>query len=250
MNPINENNSTEQRTRITFGKGRVFLFVDETGDPGHPSETSSSRYYQLNIAIVHREAMASMHKHLSAFRYFKDSGKELKKHERDAKLLAGVFEDLAKKNNVIFTSFILEKEKYTGPYLKKINENIFTYNPNKFRNFVVRRSFEYIFSKLILIDSENHNLEIVFDRYLDSEADEENLKKYLRGNYRLPAFEKIVQVDSEYSEAVQVSDFIGRFVKEYCFDGNENMTVDVFDFIRIFILENPDTICEKRPDTP
>ena len=249
MDPINKNNLTEQLPR-TFPKGRVFLFVDETGDPGHPDSTSSSRYYQLNIAIIHRESLSHLHKHLSAFRYFKDSGKELKKHTRDAKLLAGIFDDLVKKNNILFVSFILEKEKYTGPYLKKINKTAFAYDPNKFRNFVVRRSFEYIFSKLVEIDPEMNNVEVVFDRYLESEADEESLKKYLRGNYNLPAFEKIVQVDSEYSEAVQVSDFIGRFVKEHCFDVNENMTVDVFDFIRIFILENPDTISEKRPDTP
>ena len=151
---------------------------------------------------------------------------------------------------MLFVSFILEKAKYTGPYLKKIGKSDFAYDPNKFRNFVVRRSFEYVFSKLVTIDPEMNNLEIVFDRYLESEKDEENLKQYLRNNYRLPAFEKIVQVDSEYSEAVQVSDFVGRFVKEYCFDGNENMTTDVFDFIRIFILENPDIISEKRPDTP
>lgn len=237
-------------SRKTFAKGRIFLFLDETGDPGHPLETSSSRYYQLNIAIIHRESLASMHKHLAAFRYFKDSGKELKKHTRDAKILAGVFDDLVKKSNVLFVSFILEKEKYTGPYLKKIGKSEFAYDPNKFRNFVVKRSLEYIFAKLIKVDDENNNVELVFDRYLESETDEENLKKYLRGNYKLPAFEKIVQVDSEYSEAVQVSDFIGRFVKEHCFDSNEEMTVDVFDFIRIFILENPDIINEKRPDTP
>ena len=250
MNPINENNLTERPPRKTFSKGRIFLFVDETGDPGHPDQTSSSRYYQLNIAIIHRESLAQLYKHFSAFRYFKDTGKELKRYTKDSKVLAGVFSDLVHKHNVIFVSFILEKKNYTGPYLKKINKSAFAYDPNKFRNFVVRRSFEHIFSKLVSINPENNNVEIVFDRYLESETDEESLKKYLRGNYRLPAFEKIVQVDSEYSEAVQVSDFIGRFVKEHCFDGNENMTVDVFDFIRIFILENPDTISEKRPDTP
>ena len=249
MNSLNENNLTEQSQK-TFGKGRVFLFVDETGDPGHPNETSASRYYQLNISIIHRDSLPQLHKHFAAFRYFKDAGKELKTYKKDSKVLAGVFSDLVHKHNILFCSFILEKEKYTGPYLKKIDKEKFDYNPNKFRNFVVRRSFEYIFSKLVSIDPENNNLEIVFDRYLESEADEESLKKYLRGNYNLPAFEKIVQVDSEYSEAVQVSDFIGRFVKEHCFDGNENMTVDVFDFIKIFILENPDTISEKRPDTP
>ncbi len=250
MKSYNEKNLVEQMVKKSFGKGRVFLFIDETGDPGHPESTSSSRYYQLNITITHRDSLASLHKHLAAFRYFKDSGKELKRHTRDTKLLAGIFTDLHKKSDVVFLSFILDKEKYTGPYLNKIGKTAFTYDSNKFRNFVVRRSFEYIFENLIEIDKEANNVEVVFDRYLESEKDEESLKAYLRGNYRLPALEKIVQVDSEYSEAVQVSDFIGRFVKEHCFDNNENMTVDVFDFIKIYILENPDLICEKRPDTP
>lgn len=250
MNELNENNLIEKNERISFPDGRVFVFVDETGDPGHPSESSSSKYYQLNITLVHRDSIPKLNKHLSAFRYFKNTGKELKKHTRDAKILAGVFSDLYYKESVLFLSFILEKSRYTGPYLQKIDKKDFDYNPKKFRNFVIRRSFEYVFNNLAKIDPEKNNLEIVFDRYLESEEDEDNLKQYLRGNYKLPKFEKIVQVDSEYSDPVQVSDFIGRFIKEYCFDGNENMTVDVFDFIKIFILENPDTICEKRPDTP
>lgn len=249
MNNLIEKNINKHQ-KITFGKGRVFVFIDETGDPGHPSSESSSKYFQLNITVMHRESLIPLNKHLASFRYFKDSGKELKKHTRDGKILAGVFNDLSSKNNVLFTSFILNKEKYTGPYLKKIGKSVFDYNPNKFRNFILKKSFEYIFSKLVEINPESNNLEVIFDRYLESEEDEENLKKYLRGNYKLPKFEKITQVDSDYCESVQVSDFIGRFVKEYCFDGNENMTVDVFDFIKIFILENPDIISEKRPDTP
>ena len=234
----------------SFEKGRVFLFIDETGDPGHPSKVDASRYYQLNIAVIHRDSLRYLNKHLAAFRYFRDSGKELKKHTKESKMLAGVFKDVADKNGVIFLSFILNKEKYTGPYLQSINKTQFSYDPNKFRNFIVRKSLEYLFSKVVQVNPESNNVEIVFDRYLESELDEENLKKYLRGNYKLPAFEKIVQVDSEYSESVQVSDLIGRYVKEYCFDGNTEMVVDVFGFIRIFILESPDNISEKRPDTP
>lgn len=236
--------------KLNFDKGRVFLFVDETGDPGHPSKVDASRYYQLNISVVHRNALRHLNKHLAAFRYFRDSGNELKKHTKDSKILGGVFKDLAGKDGILFVSFILNKVNYTGPYLHKIRKTAFSYDAKKFRNFIVRRSLEYTFSQLVEVDSQINNIELVFDRYLDSDEDEENLKKYLRGNYNLPAFEKIVQVDSEYSEAVQVSDFIGRFVKSHCFDGNEHMTNDVFDFIRIFILENPDIISEKRPDTP
>jgi hypothetical protein len=250
MNSLSNDKSIQGSSVKSFDTGTVFLFVDETGDPGHPSKKDASRYYQLNVSVIHRDALKYLNKHLSAFRYFKDSGKELKKHTHDSKVLAGVFNSLSKKEGVLFLSFILEKNKYTGPYLSSIGKDQFSYDPNKFRNFVVRKSFEHIFSNLVKVDREKNNLEIVFDRYLNSESDEDNLKKYLRGNYKLPPFEKIVQVDSEYSDAVQVSDFIGRFVKEHCFDGNEEMTVDVFDFIKIFILEKPDLISEKRPDTP
>lgn len=242
-------NSTAQN-RVTFDEGWVFLFLDETGDPGHPSQRDSSRYYQLNVTVAHRESLKHLHKHLAAFRYFKESGKELKKHTRDARVLGEVYRDVSSKDGVMFLSFILNKEEYTGPYLRKFGREIYQYNSNKFRNFVIRMSLEYIFGRLIQVDTEKHHIEIVFDRYLQAEADEENLKQYLRGNYNLPHFENIVQVDSEYSEAVQVSDYIGRYVKEYCFDGNEEMTVPIFDFIRIFQLENPDRIIEKRPATP
>lgn len=236
--------------RVIFDDGWVFVFADETGDPGHPSQRDSSRYYQLNLTIAHRDSLKHLYKHLAAFRYFKESGKELKKHTRDAQVLGEVYRDVAAKNGVIFLSFILSKEEYTGPYLRKFGKEIYQYNPNKFRNFVIRMSLEYVFREIVSIDTEKNHIEIVFDRYLQAEDDEDNLKQYLRGNYHLPHFEKITQVDSEYSEAVQVSDYIGRYVKEYCFDGNEEMTLPIFDFIRIFQLENPDRIIEKRPATP
>jgi len=247
---LNPNLKIETRKKKTFENGWVFFFVDETGDPGHPSKKDSSRYYQLNIAIAHRSSLKQLNKHIAAFRYFKDTGKELKKHTHDMKVLGGAFKDVSKKDGIIFLSYILSKENYTGPYLSKIGKDKFTYDPKKFRNFVIRKSFEHIFREVVDVNLESHNLELVFDRYLESESDEDNLKQYLRGNYNLPHFEKIVQVDSEYSEAVQVSDYIGRYVKEYCFDGNEKMVTPLFDFIRIFVLEKPDSIIEKRPDTP
>jgi hypothetical protein len=238
------------KNKIEFDDGWIFVFVDETGDPGHPSDTSASRYYQLNIAVTHRDSLKHLHKHLAAFRYFKESGKELKKHTRDSKILGQVFQDLAIKNNISFYSFILNKESYTGPYLKKLGKEEYQYNSKKFRNFIIRMSLEHVFRELVTVDGERNNIELVFDRYLESDDDETNLKQYLRGNYNLPHFERIVQVDSEYSDAVQVSDYIGRYVKEFCFDGQDNMVTPVFDFIRIFVLEDPDRITEKRPDTP
>lgn len=231
-----------------FQSGRVFLFIDETGDPGHPADTSSSDYYQLNLVICGRGALKDLHKHIASFRYFNDSGKELKKHTRDAKTFAGILKNLSSKKDILFVSYILEKKKYTGPYLVKIKKSAGEFNPAKFKNFIIRMSLEHLFKKVISVNSERNNIEVVFDRYLESSSDEQNLKDYLLGNYRLPHFEHIVQVDSEYSEAIQISDYIGHFVKSHCFDGKPDNN-DIFDFIKIFVLENPDSVCEKRPDT-
>jgi hypothetical protein len=225
-------------SKLTFPKGRVFVFIDETGDPGDPSNKSSSRYFQLNIIVIHRESLHVLNKHLSAFRYFKNSGKELKRHNRDLEILTQIFIELASVSNVLFSSFIINKENY-------FEDCIFNFTPNNLRNFIIKISLEYIFNKLTHIDSESNNIEIVFDRYLESEKDEYELKQYLRGNYKLPKFDKIVQVDSEYSDSLQASDFLGKFVKDCFIDKNIHINMDILNLIRVFNVENNNIIKAK-----
>lgn len=224
--------------KISFPKGRVFIFIDETGDPGQPENKSSSRYFQLNITVIHRDSLHSLNRHLSAFRYFKNSGRELKRHARDFKILSDIFIDLAHQDNVLFTSFILEKEKY-------VRNSAIKPNSNQIRNHIVKVALEYIFIDLIDINMESNNIEIVFDRYLESEKDEEDLKSYIRKNYKLPKINKIVQIDSEYSESLQISDFLGRFVKNYFIDGNTSLKLDLLDFIKVFIIKDSCVIKAK-----
>ena len=231
----------------TFNKGRIFMFIDETGDPGHYFNPSSSKHFQLNITIVHRESPHRLNKHLASFGYFKDSGKELKRYIRDEKVLAGLCNDLAHKDNVMFLSFILSKEYYIDSYLKYFKKLKEDFNSSKFRNFVLRQSLEYVFNMLLKIETEIHNIEVVFDRYLESEADEDNLKKYLRGNNRLPRLDKIVQIDSEYSDTLQISDFVGKLVKEYCIDMDPVLEVNIFEFINVYVLTDLHTIIKKCP---
>ncbi len=244
MNKINNQDKIQTHP---FPKGRIFIFIDETGDPSHYSNSSSSQYFQFNFTIIHRESLHKLNKHMASFRYFKDSGKELKRHIRDEKILAGLCTDLVHKDNVLFLSFILNKKSYIKSYLKSIKKDKDNFDTNKFRNFVLRQSFEYVFNNLINIETQINNIEVVFDRYLESEDDEDNLKKYLRNNNRLPKLDKIVQIDSEYSDILQISDFIGKLVKEYCIDLDPIIEVNIFDFIQVFDLKNLYSVIKKCP---
>ena len=228
----------DQYKKISFQKGRVFLFIDETGDPGSPESTSSSRYFQLNIVAIHRDSLHSLNRHLSAFRYFKNSGRELKRHNRDFKILADIFIDLASKDKVLFTSFILQKEGYVKRTTEKVSSN-------QIRNYLVKIALECIFIKLIDINTQENNIEIVFDRYLESEKDECELRNYIRKNYKLPKIDKIVQIDSEYSESLQISDFLGRFVKGHFIDADAGLKLEVFEHIHVFFVKDAGVIQAK-----
>ena len=158
--------ATVQSTqKLSFPKGRVFYFIDETGDPGHPSHETSSKYYQLNMTIISREGLVRLHKFLAAFRYFKDTGKELKKYSRDAEILAKIFSNLVHNHNVSFLTFIMTKQNYVGQYL-------FESEINNFRGHIIQESIKFTFSEIIDIHPEDNNLEIIIDRYLESEIDE------------------------------------------------------------------------------
>jgi hypothetical protein len=244
MNKINNQDKIQTHS---FPKGRIFIFIDETGDPSHYSNSSSSQYFQFNFTIIHRESLHKLNKHMASFRYFKDSGKEFKRYIRDEKILAGLCADLVYKENVLFLSFILDKKEYIDTYLNGIKKDKDKFDTNKFRNYVIKQCFEYIFNNLINIETQINNIEVIFDRYLESEEDENSLKKYLRGNNKLPKLDKIVQIDSEYSDSIQVSDFIGKLVKEYCLDLDPVLEVNIFEFIQVFDLKNLYTVIKKCP---
>lgn len=55
----------------TENLGRIFLFIDETGDPGRPDQRDASRFYQLNIVATDRRGIRDIVKHFSRFRYWR-----------------------------------------------------------------------------------------------------------------------------------------------------------------------------------
>ena len=192
---------------------RKFLFIDETGDPGHPSQRDSSRYFQINIISVYRSDIKSLIKHFYRFRYFSDNYKELKRyhtHETKNLLL-----DLVKlcTTHASFYSFCLDKEKYLKHHLKNIEMREKLFDPKKFRNFIFRNSLETWYKKEYPTDAVQGDIEVIIDRFIDNENEEDNLKSYLRNNYKLPPFLHITQIDSDCSEMIQIVDLVGKIVK-------------------------------------
>ena len=224
---------------------RQFIFIDETGDPGHPDQRDASRYYQLNLLAVNRSLLGKIASEFSRFRYFAGAGRELERYVgRNRQIFTDLIHLLAN-TGALFYSFCLSKEQYVGPYLKNIGREKYDYNPRLFRNFIIRKSLESFFQENPALAGQE--IELVFDRFLTSEDDENNLKQYLRGNHRLPPFLHIVQVDSMYSDAVQVVDIFGSLVKHCVFDGQ--LPLEQMRFCCIFHLEDPDKIQRKNPDT-
>lgn len=229
------------------GSERTFLFIDETGDPGHPSQRDASRFYQLNIVATTRSGIREIAKHFSRFRYFRDAYKELENYLfRETDKICELLTITSKHPRVLYYSFYLDKSAYIGPYLQRIGVGKHDYDPKKFRNFIVRKSLEKV-TRDILPElqefSESPEIELVFDRYLTSDSDEQKLKEYLQGNYKLPKFIHIVQADSEYSDMLQVSDLLGKITKKTVFDG---IDCSIEKFAHVYCLENPDLLKKRK----
>lgn len=97
---------------------RLFLFIDETGDPGHIAKEGSSPYYQVNIVSCTEVGLEEITKQISRFRFFRKSGKELKRYKREADLLIDICMVLYF-FGVVFQAFIIQKEAFFRDHITK-----------------------------------------------------------------------------------------------------------------------------------
>lgn len=205
---------------------KLFIFVDESGDPGNTTSKSSSVYYQLNLVVATHDGVFLIQNTLSRLKYFLNFKKELKEYWYQGKLRTKITDAthvlLANEvDNIKAFTFFIDKRSYTGPYLCE--------NSKKFRNFILSKSLEGVFAA---VNPDVYtSFELVLDRYLESRQDQENLRKYLHNNYVLPRsadnktkIHHIVHVQSVYSEAIQFADIIGR----YCSDNNNDLDLVVY----------------------
>jgi hypothetical protein len=233
---------------------RIFVFIDESGDPGRPDLRDSSSFYQLNIVAAARSDLQTISQHLSRFRYFLDADKEFKRYiaPRHKKKLCEISEICSKSAGIDLAIFHTTKSDYIGHYLNASNKK-YSYNPRKFKNYFVRKSLEHLFRELLPTNVEELykkglEIKLVFDRFLESDEDEYDFKEYLKSDTRkLPSLLHITQVDSDYSDHVQFADYLGKLAKDYLVDGTHDCDLE---YVEIYSMDDPEHIKAKRTPRP
>jgi hypothetical protein len=194
----------------------TYIFIDESGDPGNILEEGASSTYYAELALqINEEAWAYFIEHVINWKYVLGKFGEintLPPRNDQLKRYINPLIELHNRNFLHCSCVYLMKENYTGPYLKLTSRN--EQNPIKFRNFIHRKLLENHFQLFPIVDCE---IELVFDRYRMSNKEENNLKEYLINNWNLPDFEYICQVNSLYSEAMQVTSQLVNAMKDIIF---------------------------------
>ncbi len=186
---------------------RLYVFIDESGDPGNVLEPGASSPYYAELALqINEEAWEYFIEHVISWKYvlgkFKEA-KPLPSRNDQFQRYINPFMELYNSKNLFCSCVYLKKAKYTGPYLQS--------SPIRFRNFIHRMLLEYHFQ---LFPAHDNDIELVFDRYRTSIEEENNLKDYLMNNFNLPSFEYICHANSIYSEALQVTSQLVNAVKD------------------------------------
>ncbi len=232
---------------------RLFVFLDESGDTGLPS-ASSSTHFMINILACGTDSINKIEKHFSRYRYFRNADKEFKRYRSNAdsqRILNELCSHIASLEGVFIFSFYIEKEKYVGPYLNSISKTLEDYDATKFRNFLAKTALEKIFQYIPVIKGVDHtfrSIELVIDRYVENKTNQESLNQYFKQNYKLPEIQFINHVDSLYCPGLQIVDIIGTMLLSAINSIDENS----LRHIKIFQMNNPNQLIhknEKGPDT-
>lgn len=219
-------------------KKRLYVFIDESGDPGNVLENGASSLHYAELALqINEEAWTYFVEHVISWKYVLGKFREFKAlppRTDQLKRYINPLIELSNCNNLCCSCVYLIKANYTGPYLRPSSTH--GQNPLKFRNFVHRKLLEHHFKCFPTYDRE---IELVFDRYRMSTEEENNLKEYLINNWNLPNFEYICHVNSIYSEAMQVTSQLVNAMKDIIFGAADEDRKALLNFIVLKNITNP-----------
>ncbi len=206
---------------------RKILFIDEFGDTGRLSP-SSSDYFGICIIEIEAKSLPLVIRESNKFRYWNSFNKELKtlrKNQHDVFL--EMVETLLQNDLLNYTIGYFHKRTYQGPYYQ---ENY--HDTKKLRNFSIRSTLEKHFEQHPIPSDIQTETELIFDRFDISKEYKDNFESYLKSNTKLPTFVDIVQIDSMVCEGLQIADFLSKVIKrktDNFHNIDENLTRNVFE---------------------
>jgi len=213
-------------------KSMNYIFVDESGDPGKPYIldengnkifTGSSLFYILTAVCLDSKKLFHLENRFLEIKNKFNFRSEIKSETIPLEL----YESLLKLINEIKTKTyyrLIDKLKYKGKFAvdgKKELHNVFDeYNLAKLISFAVKK--ENLFNVEIVIDRAERRLyDGKFDNFNNYLMRKTNTKTIKRINY-------ITHVNSEYVNAMQLSDLISGALKDY-FTGRNKKLKKIID---------------------
>lgn len=195
-----------------------YIFVDESGDPGKPYRvddsgqkisTGASLYYILSAVCVNSRQLFLLEDRIIEIKNEFGYKKEIKSSDVSLGLYKALLNVINELDIKIYYRLI-DKKKYKGKFAapEKKNHNVFDeYNLVKLVNLAIRKS-EFLDTEVVIDRTDRRLLDGNFencDNYLKKRV---NTKTMLRVKH-------ITHVNSEYVNAMQMSDLASGAIKEY-----------------------------------
>lgn len=201
-----------------MAKSFNYIFVDESGDPGRPYETDdsgnkiptgASLFYILSAVCLNSENLFAMENRIMEIKNSYGYRSEIKSETIPLDLykeLLGIINEL----EIYIYYRIIDKNKYKGVFAvdgKKKLHNIFDeYNLAKLVSFAIRKC-DFEKAEIIIDRADRRLLDGKFDNfndYLKKKVDTKTIKRV----------EFVTHVNSEYVNAMQISDLISGAIKD------------------------------------
>jgi len=215
----------------------LFLFIDESGDPGDNDGTKLNTIYYAELAIqTEYGCLSPLVEHIIKWRHDEGISNEPKHIPKDEGKCQDFLEPIIKlhQSGVIqFSAVYLRKDKYTGPYLK--TDSLTWNNRLSFRNFVHRQLLEHHFS--LYPKERDDYISAIFDYYRMSRSDFKNITNYLCNicKFRL---DSIVHLDSECSWVLQLAGQLAHAISQAQLGKTPKSITDMLSFVSLKDITN------------
>lgn len=215
----------------------LYLFIDESGDPGDDDGTRNTTPYYAELAIqIDSKYLETLGAHISNWRYVEciiREPKTLPKDKEKCKRFLQPFVEVHGVGAIKCVAVYLRKDKYTGPYLKA---NSPTGNkPIKFRNFVHKQLLEHYFS--LYSKAPGDYIVTIFDYHRMLRADLENVTFYLRNICEFP-LDSIIHLNSKSSWVLQTAGQLANAVSQIPLGNDEASVAEMLSFVELKDITN------------